>query len=177
MLINENFICNGNKIKRKEDLNNMLANPLSVVEFNKGSFVIFDTPTNHNIDLYIREFKKLNITHVVRLCEATYDKQKILSAGMELTELLFSEESLPPPRNVLSTWRRIINNVSEGGGNVGVHCMSGLSRAPLLVAIYLIDNGMEASEAINLIQSKRNGAITSTQRNWLLNYKKHCTIC
>ena len=80
--------------------------------------------------------------------------------------------------NVLRTWciKRIVTSVTEDGGKVGIHCMSGLGRAPLLVAIFLIEDGMEASDAIQLIESKRHGALSNIQRRWLYNYKKTCVI-
>ena len=40
-----------------------------------------------------------------------------------------------------------------------MHCVAGLGRAPLLVAIALVHKGCQPVNAINLIRSKRKGAL------------------
>ena len=42
---------------------------------------------------------------------------------------------------------------------MAVHCVAGLGRAPLLVALALIHRGCEPINAIELIRSKRTGAL------------------
>jgi protein tyrosine phosphatase type 4A len=47
-----------------------------------------------------------------------------------------------------------------------------LSRAPVLIAIALIEIGMEKTSAIQLIRVKRKGALNMQQYSSLMNYKK-----
>ena len=42
---------------------------------------------------------------------------------------------------------------------IGVHCVAGLGRAPLLVAIALVNKGCTPINAINLIRKQRVGAL------------------
>ena len=42
---------------------------------------------------------------------------------------------------------------------IGVHCVAGLGRAAFFVAIALVNNGCTPQNAIELIRSKRSGAI------------------
>ena len=42
---------------------------------------------------------------------------------------------------------------------IGVHCVAGLGRAPLLVALELVQNGCPRMNAIDIIRSKRPGAL------------------
>ncbi|KAJ3017044.1 hypothetical protein HKX48_003759, partial [Thoreauomyces humboldtii] len=51
---------------------------------------------------------------------------------------------------------------------LAVHCVSGIGRAAVLVAVGLIDGGMEAEAAVELIRSKRRGALNRNQLRWLL---------
>lgn len=46
---------------------------------------------------------------------------------------------------------------------IGVHCVAGLGRAPLLVALALVHRGCERINAIELIREKRPGAINMIQ--------------
>ncbi|CDW91614.1 protein tyrosine phosphatase [Stylonychia lemnae] len=55
---------------------------------------------------------------------------------------------------------------------IGIHCLAGLGRAPVLVAIALIEFGMNPEQAINLIRSQRVGAINHSQAQFILKYKK-----
>ncbi len=44
-------------------------------------------------------------------------------------------------------------------GRIGVHCLAGLGRAPVLVAIALIHYGSSPENAIALVRRHRPGAI------------------
>jgi protein tyrosine phosphatase type 4A len=63
---------------------------------------------------------------------------------------------------------------------MALHCVAGLGRAPLLVAIALIEGGMTPLKSIEYIRRRRQGAFNSKQLRWLLKYKKTtdegCTI-
>lgn len=54
---------------------------------------------------------------------------------------------------------------------VAVHCVAGLGRAPVLVAIALIEAGLKFEEAVERIREVRRGAINAKQLQWLAQYK------
>lgn len=55
---------------------------------------------------------------------------------------------------------------------IAVHCVAGLGRAPVLVAIALIEMGMKPLDAIEFIRSKRRGAFNKPQIAYLVKIKK-----
>ena len=55
-----------------------------------------------------------------------------------------------------------------------MHCVAGLGRAPLLVALALVHKGCPHVNAIELIRKHRPGALNMIQANYLIEYKdKH----
>ncbi len=66
-------------------------------------------------------------------------------------------------------------------GTIGVHCVAGLGRAPVLVAMALIEAGMAPLDSVIYIRERRRGAINARQLKYLEAYKKrrgekNCTI-
>ncbi|KAI8337191.1 protein-tyrosine phosphatase-like protein [Chlamydoabsidia padenii] len=55
---------------------------------------------------------------------------------------------------------------------IAVHCVAGLGRAPVLVAIALIEMGMKPLDAIEYIRAKRRGAFNKPQIMFLDSYKR-----
>jgi protein tyrosine phosphatase type 4A len=155
-----------------------LANMPSLVEHTSNGttlrFLIHDAPTDANINTYVNEFKRYNVKHVVRLCEATYAAAPLEAAGIALHDWSFPDGA-SPPNVILNSWRALVKSTfsetSEKKATIGVHCVAGLGRAPILVTIALIDAGMENLAAVELVRSKRRGAINATQLRFLKEYK------
>jgi len=49
---------------------------------------------------YLQVFKHFNVTHVIRLNEAKYDRTKFVKAGIKHTDLFFIDGSTPPDVNL-----------------------------------------------------------------------------
>lgn len=160
------------------------------------SFLIMDAPRPNNTHLYIKEFRKHHVTDVVRVCEPTYPAADIKKAGISLHELPYNDGQ-SPPKEVLDKWLKLVGDTLDGkqppsatdvissthNGNpaavgdcpscIAVHCVAGLGRAPVLVAIALIEfAGMNYSDAVTLIRKHRRGAINGKQLIWLEKYKR-----
>lgn len=55
---------------------------------------------------------------------------------------------------------------------IAVHCVAGLGRAPVLVAIALIEYGVDKLDAIEFVRRKRRGAFNSRQIQYVDMYKR-----
>eukprot|EP01114_Cavostelium_apophysatum_P004468 TRINITY_DN1471_c0_g1_i2.p1 TRINITY_DN1471_c0_g1~~TRINITY_DN1471_c0_g1_i2.p1 ORF type:complete len:164 (+),score=26.61 TRINITY_DN1471_c0_g1_i2:351-842(+) len=156
-----------------------LPNPPSVVEYKSWKFLIFDAPTDANIDMYIKEFKKHNVNNLVRACDPSYSTDKLLSSEIKVHEMPFPDGGFPN-NEVVVAWIALCKSAykTDKNSSIGVHCVAGLGRAPVLVALALMELGLHYEEAITLIREKRRGAINAKQLKYLKSYKpkKKCTI-
>ena len=161
-------------------------------------FLIMDAPRQSNLHLYIKECRRNNVTDIVRVCEPTYLGSELTKAGIQLHEMAY-DDGTSPPEDVLVRWLQLVEERFFGGaagsgdtaksnstnGNssnnandttskntIAVHCVAGLGRAPVLVAIALMEfDNMDAINAVMMIRSQRRGAINEKQLQYLEGYK------
>merc|ERR1719461_1745007 len=119
-----------------------------------------DAPTDDNLRTYIKELHQKSVRCVVRTCEPTYSEEPLIAAKMNVKDLPFPDRHRP----------------------VAVHCVAGLGRAPVLVAIALIEiANIDPLKAIHLIRNIRRGAINQKQYQYLKAYvrksKHNCCNC
>ena len=162
----------------------------SLVEAAGTKFLIIDAPREQNLHLYLKEFKKYNVKHLVRIdvTPPGYNGEDVEKAGITMHEMFF-EDGASPPADIIAKWGSLISSTFDSlkpGDEVpciAVHCIAGLGRAPVLVAIAMIEHGIDAISAVTLIRDKRRGAINAVQLSYLEQYspsngkgKKKCTI-
>lgn len=154
----------------------------TLIEVSPMRFLIMDAPRQANLHLYIREMRKHHVVHVVRVCEPTYVGGELKSAGIDLHEMEYKDGTSPSPE-LIRSWLELVDrtfyNTSGGGAStdplpcIAVHCVAGLGRAPVMVAIALIEfAGMDPVEAVSFLREKRRGAINEKQLLYLGEYKK-----
>jgi len=136
-----------------------------------------DAPRQNNLHLYIKECKKHGVTDIVRVCEATYSNTgDLTNAGIQLHEMAY-DDGTSPPESILVGWLNLVEECfltsnPKANRTIAVHCVAGLGRAPVLVAIALIEYGrMDPVQAVSLIRKHRRGAINEKQLNYLESYK------
>ncbi|CAC9474294.1 protein tyrosine phosphatase-like protein [Leishmania infantum JPCM5] len=143
-------------------------------------FLILDAPSPSNLPTYIKELQHRGVRHLVRVCGPTYDATLVKSRGIEVHSWPF-DDGAPPTRAVLDSWLKLLDtelarqqeDPSVPPPTIGVHCVAGLGRAPILVALALVEYGnVSALDAIALIREKRRGAINQTQMHWITKYKR-----
>lgn len=72
-----------------------------------------------------------------------------------------------PDERFESAWPTVrgkLAAVLKSGGSVVVHCRGGLGRTGLVVARFLVEDGMEAEAAIALVRSVRPGALETWEQ-------------
>ncbi|TDH67859.1 hypothetical protein CCR75_001946 [Bremia lactucae] len=164
------------------------TNKPTMVKWEHLFFVIMDAPTDSNLHVYLKELKKHNVTDLVRACEVTYSSESVKAAGIHVHELEFPDGESPDPK-ILDQWLDLVeicykDNVCSSNKNrsIAVHCVAGLGRAPVLVAIALIEYGLDPINAVEHIRKFRRGAINLRQLKYLEKYqprrgsKAKCTI-
>jgi len=149
----------------------------SHIEYKNYSFLITERPTDIIMQSYIDDLKKYGVTNIVRVCEPTYATDKLEQNGIGVIDLSFSDGS-PPPQEVIDSWFDLLRTKYHGhpGSTVAVHCVAGLGRAPVLVALALMELGMKYEDAVELIRAKRRGAINAKQLGFLEKYKSKARL-
>eukprot|EP00043_Microstomoeca_roanoka_P023397 m.258311 g.258311 ORF g.258311 m.258311 type:complete len:164 (-) comp29942_c0_seq1:224-715(-) len=144
-------------------------------------FVITDRPTDQSLPEYIEMLKSHNVKHLVRVCEPSYQVESVRKEGIDVHDWP-CEDGAPPPKDVRQQWLKLCRETftKTDTDSIAVHCVAGLGRAPVLVAISLIESGMSPEDAVLYIRKHRHGAINKKQLLFLQEYKrtsrKDCVI-
>ena len=160
-------------------------------------FLITDRPTDATIDKYIevrdihthahdkywtwssnfssffqKDLNRYGASVVVRVCEPSYNAEKLEQNGIKMLDAAFPDGQTPPAE-IRDTWFQLLRESFAQNPNtcVAIHCVAGLGRAPVMVALALIELGMSYEEAVELIRSKRKGAINMKQLEFLAKYR------
>lgn len=166
-------------------------------------FLVMDAPRQSNLHLYIKELRNQGVSDLVRVCEPTYNATDLTHAGIELHEMAYDDGTSPPKHvldhwlalvysryySKSSNEKPVVTSATMEANNsnnttaiapldshhktIAVHCVAGLGRAPVLVAIALIEfANMDPVDAVSFIRRHRRGAINEKQLNYLSQYKK-----
>lgn len=150
---------------------------ITPIDYKFLHFLITSKPTDRTIDTYIQDLKKQKAYTVVRVCEPTYKTEELNKEGIVVYDLPFDDGGVPPP-DVIRQWFSILKGTFQENPDhkVAVHCVAGLGRAPVMVCIALIETGMKYEEAVEIVRSKRRGAINAKQLDFLQRYKPKSRI-
>ncbi|KAI9594696.1 protein-tyrosine phosphatase-like protein [Syncephalis fuscata] len=173
-----------------------LINPPSLVTFGSLRILIADAPSDHTLPLYAKEFQRYSVTDVVRVCDPTYRRARLEQLGYRVHDWPFDDGD-PPPDTIIESWLALLdetfgeelptprkekeNIVPSQERCVAIHCVAGLGRAPVLVAIALIEQGMSPLDSVAYVRERRRGAINQRQLRYVERYRrrarKGCIIC
>ncbi|RUS20852.1 protein-tyrosine phosphatase-like protein [Endogone sp. FLAS-F59071] len=158
---------------------------ISVIRRPPSHFVILDCPTDQTLPAYIPTLKTNNVTDLVRICDSddTYDVAPLRDVGIRVHDHIKFEDGGVPSEEIVESWLELTekvfdhsNDMDQAGNDaprtIGVHCVSGIGRAPVLVTVSLIENGMDQLDAIDYVRSHRRGALNKKQIQFLDAYKR-----
>ncbi|KAG0373433.1 Protein tyrosine phosphatase type IVA 1 [Mortierella sp. AD032] len=150
---------------------------ISPIKVGELSFLILDCPSDKSLPAYIPFFEEHNVTDLVRICEGSpYDTQPLTSIGIVVHDDMKFEDGTAPTKEIVARWLELNDEVFYESPTLGrciaVHCVSGIGRAPVLVAISLVEAGMDPLDAIAYIRKARRGALNRVQIAFLDSYKK-----
>ena len=177
-----------------------LKRVVSVIEYNGLQFLILDCPTESTLAAILTEFKKYHVTDVVRVCEATYNTKPLIDENINVLDIPYIDGGTPPqhvilkflglvqdrfadvfpmkqklvPATELKTSRDSLA-LNKERPTIAVHCVAGMGRAPLMIAIALIEHGMQNLDAIDYIRERRRGAFNNLQIVYIDRYKRVLT--
>ena len=105
---------------------------------------------------YVQVFKHFGVTHVIRLNEPKYDRQKFIKHGIKHTDLYFLDGSTPPEK-IVQEFLKLSENEK---GVLAVHCKAGLGRTGTLIGLYAMKHFLfPAAFFIGWIRVARPGSI------------------
>ncbi|CAH0562270.1 unnamed protein product [Brassicogethes aeneus] len=142
------------------------------IEHKGFKFLITDRPSDQTIHTYIQELKKHNVAAVVRVCDPSYKIDELNNEGIQVYDLGYADGTYPP-KEIVEGWFKVLKKQFQDNHDtcVAVHCVAGLGRAPVMVAMALIELGLKYEEAVELIREKRRGAINAKQLGFLERYR------
>merc|ERR1712236_114850 len=143
------------------------------IEYRNMRFLITDQPQDVTMENYIKLLMEHKVSHLVCATDQAYKTDDLAKSGVAVSELSFPDGSAPT-QEIIEKWLSLVNKEFLGDPDtcVGVHCVTGLGRAPVLVATALIELGMKYEDAVELIRKKRRGAINTKQLEFLAKYKR-----
>uniref|UniRef100_A0A287D4X8 protein-tyrosine-phosphatase n=1 Tax=Ictidomys tridecemlineatus TaxID=43179 RepID=A0A287D4X8_ICTTR len=132
------------------------------VTYKNMRFLITHNPTNATLNKFIEELKKY----------ATYDTTLVEKEGIHVLDWPFDDSALSS-NQIVDDWLSLVKIKfrEEPGCCIAVHCVAGFGRAPVLVALALIEGGMKYEDAVQFIRQKRCGAFNSKQLLYLEKYR------
>ncbi|KAK5816288.1 protein-tyrosine phosphatase-like protein [Linnemannia elongata] len=150
---------------------------ISPIKVGDLSFLILDCPSDKSLPAYIPIFEEHNVTDLVRICEGSpYNIQPLTSIGIVVHDDMKFEDGTAPTKEIVARWLELNDEVFYESPTpdrcIAVHCVSGIGRAPVLVAISLVEAGMDPLDAIAYIRKARRGALNRVQIAFLDSYKK-----
>ena len=71
-------------------MSSTIASKPSFIEWQNLRFLIMDAPKESNLHLYIKECKKHNVTHIVRIAEPSYSAEEVEKAGIQMHVIIIT---------------------------------------------------------------------------------------
>ncbi|KAF9173291.1 Protein tyrosine phosphatase type IVA 1 [Mortierella sp. AD011] len=150
---------------------------ISPIHVGQLNFLILDCPSDATLQAYLPVLEEHHVTDLVRICEGSpYDPKPLSDIGIKVHDNMKFTDGTAPGKEVITNWLdlndQVFFNSQDKDRCIAVHCVSGIGRAPVLVAISLVEGGMDPLDSIAYIRKARRGALNRNQIAFLDGYKK-----
>ena len=151
----------------------------TLVSYKHYHFLIMSAPDKRGMNKFIKILKKNKVHLLVRCCGLTYDEDQITAQGIMLHTAKFSDGMIPND-DIVNKWLNVVDDFFDASDSdkslapdrvIGVHCISGIGRSPLLVAMALAQKGMQVRIAVKVIRENKKDALNFTQECYILEKK------
>ncbi|XP_007455188.1 PREDICTED: protein tyrosine phosphatase type IVA 1-like isoform X3 [Lipotes vexillifer] len=125
------------------------------VTYKNMRFLITHNPTNVTLNKFIEDLKNIHVL------DWPFD------------------DGTPPSNQIVDDWLSLVKIKfrEDPGCCIAIHCVAGRGRAPVLVALALIEGGMKYEDAVQFIRQKQLGAFNSKQLLYLEKYRPKMWLC
>jgi len=130
---------------------------------------ISSAPAAKDLETYIDRIVKCGVQHVVKVCDVDYDSANFSRHNVAFYDMNFADGS-HPSSDIIQRWLQLCLNNTDQHKGIAIHCAAGLGRAPLMCGLLLIETGMSAIDAIELLRSHIRGCLNTKQINFLISY-------
>lgn len=144
----------------------LIAHPHSSI-----SFLVTDSPAPDTLTSYIDLLTSHKVTLLFRLSlsETTYDPTLLNNAHITLNSTCAFTDGALPTVQQLEIFYSLVTAL-PAGSCVGLHCVSGIGRAPLLATIGILycNPTLQPEDVVAFVRSKRRGALNAIQLQFIL---------
>jgi len=138
--------------------------PFNWVSDGKLMASVYPVDLDYLIHLRVHE----GIRTSVNLSEYPWPDEWLSGSGILCHHFPIVDMSVPSEKDV----RDIFKMIEESGGPVMIHCAAGIGRTGTVIALYLVEMGMEPLEAISLVRKRRPGSIqTEAQEKMVMEWR------
>jgi len=150
-----------------------------VTNIGNGSLHVMAAPKARQLHNHIRFLKMNGITKVLCLMEPDEmervnigaEEQTCLHEGIKYENFPIVDHSVTERDRLQAMLKRVLEEI-RAGENLVVHCFAGIGRTGIVSCGLLIEDGMTAEEAIDLVSEKRHLKVpeTSEQTQFVKDY-------
>lgn len=153
----------------------------SVKSVGKGQLSIMPCPKAMHLEHNLAQLRELGVDSIVSLLEVTEAErlgvgdEALLCSRLGISFRQFSIRDHKTPTDTLA-FRELINTLEQElheGHHIAVHCLAGIGRTGLVAGALLIQDGLAAAVATELLSSVRGCVVPQThdQSNYLIDYQ------
>ena len=147
-----------------------------IIPYKDVKFVIMHCPFDKDSEWTIKKLKEYQIKHVFRLCnQDAYSIEPYSLNGIQIHDEIKFQDGGIPNKTQVQQWFDLVDKYNNEV--IAVHCVSGIGRAPVLVALAFIHKGMDPLETIEYVRKFRRRALNNVQINFLSEFKSDSACC